>query len=545
MEKYKESFIRLIKNKGFIITVIIVAVASYGYLLEHCTVNIDTLSGDRYYKGGDLIAQGRLLGPVIDKIFNVMNYYPFFADFIAVIFLIISAVLYCTLFDVVSKGKVKMISYTIFACFFISYPLIMEVMPFIPMGISIGLGFCLVALSLIAYNECLITKKVSLFIFSIITLFGAISLYESFAVVYIIGVLASMLLKILFGSDEKIKLGQNIFNGLLYIIPLCIAIMLSFVLPVLILKCTNIHTTSRPDKISMYKDLGFIGGLKNFVNTVIMNYFINALGYLPITFLVIGIIVSIIMGIVLSIKRKNCSIFLVILGMNVSLFLLSLIQAKSSYYRACQQFQLFVAFIFMVLTQLMLTIDMKKCLRYSFIFIMFFMIFYQVKETYKWQFINDIRYQKEKSDMTILAHELVSNYDVENKPVVFCGCYIPAKIILDEVFINKDSFHYKVLEWYCKNFYPENLENVDYYHVVETSMFSYVLWSVDAFYPEETANSELLKFFKYLGYEFKPGSIDMYEKAKSMVTDENIPVWPKNGSIVDTGEFICIHFYRK
>ena len=204
MEKYKQSFIKLITNKSFLITVIIVAIASYGYTLEHVAVNIDVLSADKFMEGTELIAQHRLMGPIIERIFNIMDFYPFLGDFIAVILLIISAILYCSLFDVISKGKIKNIAYTIFACFFISYPLIMEIFVFSPMGISIALGFCLIAISLMFIHEAFIDKKKSKFVIGTIALWCAISFYESFAVVYIVGVLSITLLEILYANCPKV-----------------------------------------------------------------------------------------------------------------------------------------------------------------------------------------------------------------------------------------------------------------------------------------------------------------------------------------------------
>ena len=153
MEKYKNTFIKFLKTPIFIVPLIIVLIGSYGYLLTHATVNMDNLSGDRYYDENELIKQQRLASPIIDKIFDIMDFYPFFGDFIAVLILFIAVILFCTLFDFLSKGKIKMIAYTIFACFFVSYPMIMESFAFTPMGISIGLGFCCIAISLFLFNE--------------------------------------------------------------------------------------------------------------------------------------------------------------------------------------------------------------------------------------------------------------------------------------------------------------------------------------------------------------------------------------------------------
>ena len=230
MEKYKKSAINLIKNPIFIVPVIIVAIASFGYLLSHSTVNVDVLSADRYFYGNELVSQQRIFAPLINKVLNIMGFYPFLVDFLAVLFLIISTILYCSFFDVISKNKIKTIAYTIFSCFFISYPLMMEYFTYEPMGLTTSFGFCFIAISLILFYEYLLSHKKTLFIFSIIILWCAISLYESFATVNIMGVLGTILIDILYVNEKKLKLSKNILIGIKYLIPLIIAILFNYII---------------------------------------------------------------------------------------------------------------------------------------------------------------------------------------------------------------------------------------------------------------------------------------------------------------------------
>ena len=333
MEKYKKSAIKLLKTPTFIVPLIIVTIASFGYLLTHTAVSVDVLASDRYTDGIELIAQQRLLAPIIDKIFNIMDFYPFLVDFIAVLFLILATILFCSLFDVVSKSKIKTISYTIFSCFFISYPLMMEIFPYTPAGLSIAIGFCLTALSLIVFYEFLSCKKKKLTILSGICLWGAISLYESFATVYIMGVLAIILIKILFVNDKKEKLRNHILEGIWYIINLVVVIMINSIVTSMILNIFHISSSTNPFKDISYKTEGIIGGIDRLIDKTIIYFLINALGYLPITILVISSIISIIMSIVLSIRKKDISIFVVMLGMNITILSLSIIQGDSAAYR--------------------------------------------------------------------------------------------------------------------------------------------------------------------------------------------------------------------
>ena len=541
MAKYKDLVLKFFKNPMFIIPLIIVTIGSFGYLLGHETINIDVLSSDRYYGENVLIEQGRLMAPLIDKIFNIMNFYPFLADFIAVLFLMLGAILFCAFFDSASKGKIKMIAYTIFACFFVSYPLLMEAFVFEPMGISIALGFCFIAISLMLLNECLKTNSNKLFIGGTILLWCAISLYESFAVVYIVGVFLLLLVKILYENESRQSIKEYILTGLKFVAPLVIAILFNFVVTnaVIIIWVKKINMYA--DKNILYGDLGIVGGIKNVFNTVMVKYVINGLGYLPITFLVISSLISFVLGIILSVKKRNFLIFLSILGMNLSLLMLSIIQGKASYYRTCQQFQLFISFIFMILTQCILNINIKKFLKNAFLFIMFLMIFYQVKEIYKLQYVNNLKYQKEKNDMILIANELQKKYDVKNKPVIFVGEYELPSCVKEAVGIKKGSLHYKVLDYYNKNFNNAKID-IDNYITVENSVKSYVNWAKLAFVSQEKANIENIKFFKYLGYDFKEGTIDMYIEAEVISRADNLPKWPKEGSIFETDDYIAVNF---
>ncbi len=419
MEKYKKSFINLLKTPVFIIPLIIVAIGSYGFLLSHSAVNVDTLSANRYYDEGLFISQQRVVGILVDKIFNIMDFRPFLGDFIAVLLLMIASGLYCSLFDNISKNKIKTIAFTVFSCFFISYPLIMEIFTYSPIGICISLGFCFTAISLMLMEEFLNLKKKRFFVLSSIFLCGAISIYESFVLVYIMGVFASILIKILFANEKKLTMKENILIGIKYLISLILVIIVYYIIANLTIWIFKAPKDLYSNKKIYYSMMEPLKAVKNLIYTVVVNYFINGFSYLPITFLVISSIISIVIGLVFAIKRKDDSIWLMILGMNFTLILLSIIQGKAAQYRTCQQFQLFVSIIFMLLTQFVIASNTKKYMKNIIVFIMFLMIFYQVKDIYKWQYLNDLRYQKEKNDMIAIGNELVKNYGVENKPIVF------------------------------------------------------------------------------------------------------------------------------
>ncbi len=540
MKEYKDIFVDFIKNPKYIVPLIIVAIAGFGYLLMHSTINVDVLSAERYFEGTELIAQSRLMGPIIEKIFNVMNYSPFFVDFLAVLFLISATTLFCTLFKKIAGKKINIVAYTIFSCLFISYPLMMEAFTYTPMSLSLALAFNFTVISLILALEYVNYNKIKNLIISTIFIWMAISLYESFATVYLMGVASVILIKILYADKEKLKLKEHIIFGIKYIIPLAIAIVFNFLITSAILSIFNIKQSSNSAKEISYTIIGLIRGIKYLISTVIIDYDISALAYLPITILLACRVISLIMGTVLSVKRKDSSIILIMIAMNLTILSLSIIQGQSARYRTCQQFQLFVAVIFMIIIQITLGLNVKKWIKNSIIALTCLVIFYQVKDMYKWEYVNDLRYQKEKQDAILIGNEIESKYDYKNKPIVFVGDYDMPSNVKQYICVDTNSLHFKVLKYFVDNFSIKKIKDIENYQYTQTNVQSYIEWGITAFINERTPNVELIKFFNWLGYDFKLADCSAFTK-ECKTKDEN-PQWPQEGAIYETEEYIVVNF---
>lgn len=542
MKEYKEIAVNFMKKTDYIIPLILVTIASYGYFLINSTVNVDVLSSERYFKGEYLIAQKRIAGPILERIFGIFDFYPFLADFIAVIFFIIASILFCTLFYVISNGKIKTIAYTIFSCLFVSYPLMMQILPYIPMGISIGLGFSLVAISLLSFKKFLDSNAFYYTIISVLTLWCSISLYESFTTVYIMGVLSILLIKLLFENENNKKLSENIKEGLKYLLPLIMAVLLNVIISNLILKFFNIKVASNAQKNILYFSNGIVDTIKNLFCTIIIDYFIAAFGYLPLTILLMSSIISFIIGVVFSIRNKNISIFLIIIGMNVTLLLLSIIQGTAAPYRTCQQFPIFIGVILMILTQLILSSCISKCIKNIFIFFISLVILYQVKDLYCWEYLNNLRYQKEKQDVITIGNDIIKNYNYKEKPVIFLGKYELPLQVKEKITVKKDSLYYKALNCYNKMFPNNKIENLDNYIYTQTSIQSYINWGISAFATNgEPINIELIKFFNLLGYDIKPSDIDVKSYIK-LIYEMNSKFKNANKTLIfETEEYILVY----
>lgn len=545
MEFYKENAEKLLKNIKFIIPVLITALLSFGFVVTHSSVNIDTLAYNRYFEEGELLAQGRFTAPLINKIFNVMNFNPFFVDTIAVILLITAAVLWCLLFKKVSKNRFKDIVYTIFACVFLSYPLICEIFTYTPASLSIGLSYCLTAFALIVGYELMVNKDKKILRLSIQTvlLCLAVYLYESFAAVYLCGIFMIFIIEYVY-NKENFKFLELLKKGLMFILPLIVAIVLGRVIIAVIWRVFDITESENAEKTIIYLKFGIIGGIKNLVKTFIGSYVLTATYYLPLTVLAISFVILVILAIKDSIKNKSCIVLLLFVGLCVSTLALSIVQGMASPYRTCQTFAIFISFAFMIGVQDVLEKSKFKVLNGILIFIVFTVVFYQAKELHRQFYINYMRYENEKNTIVTIGNELIRNHDT-SKPVYFVGSYGYGKNVLDELMVSEDDIRLKFsrkLNYILGN--PSATYDYEYMYAIrygQTNVNSYINWSINAFWRDEKANVELIKWFNLLGYNIKAGGKNMMDEVKK-VSENNSNHFPKAGYIVETDKYIVVNF---
>lgn len=535
INKYIMELKFFINKKAYIIPVILVAIFSYGFVITHYSINIDTLSANRYFEDGVLIGQGRLTATIIHKIFNVMEFNPFFVDGIAVFLLVISAICLCALFKQITNNSLVLMSYTMFSYLFLSYPIINEIFVYTPASLSVALGFLLISFSFIFIYECIGTPKLSYIVYTTLLVFFSTSLYESFFPVYLVGMFIILILNFL-TKNEKITFKMFIQKFCILLIPALIALLLSLLIPKIAIIALNIEINNHAEKTIHYKSLGIIGGLKNLFTTMIEDYFINGLFYLPIGVFVISNIISIISGIVLSVKKKNYIFLILFLGLNVSAISLSILQGKATAYRTCQTFQIFCAFAIMILYQLIITSNINKTLKVVTTLAVCLLIFYQVKNLHTIFYLNYVRYEEEKNTLIKICNEIEMKYGTD-KPVVFFGNYELSNYITEQIYVKKDDSRMKL----ARNFLSLlNIDSDTYnkdYKYIQTNVNSYLMWSQFAF---GEVNTELFKWIDILGYKLKPGSVENLSEAYNYVKSLR---QPNNNEIqiIERPEYIIVN----
>lgn len=538
MKSLKEEIEFFTKKIEYIIPLIITAILSFGFVITHYSVNIDTLSSERYFREGELLTQHRFGGVLLDKIFGVMEYNPFFVDCLAVIFLIMASIAFCILFKKISNNKVNIVAYTIFSCLFVSYPLINEIFSYTPMSFLICFSFFITAIVLNLLYSYRKNNKIRNLVYAGLLMCLIISAYESSAPVLLCGFFIIEILDCIYNNRNK-KIREAITNLVIMIIPFVSALIIYSLVSNLILMLWNIMPGgSYPAKEIMYKELGLIGGIKNLIDTIFYNYIVNAFLYLPITIMLISCVIMFILGIVYGIKRKNVTIFLLFLGSISTLFLLSILQGSSALYRTCQVFQIFSAFAFMILIQSLINLNKAKLIKNICICLMFLVIFYQAKDLNKYFYLNYTRYEQEKIALTSMAEQLKLNYDIKNKPVVFIARYSLSNYIKERCYIKTDTLGARMANILVSVYDPNNKtyseENEYIYKPIDSNINSYLNWSAIAF---NEVNTEMLKWLDILGYDyFKQGTQDMLKDAIKKILSKEVAL--ERNSIYEFDDYI-------
>ena len=198
IKKLNEEIRYFLNNKMYVISLIIAAVAGYGYQLTHGTCGIDDIAIDMYFEDGLGVAIGRWPFFYINKLVNVADYQPCIMDFAAVLLLMLAAVLWSALVRSIVKIELPIMCYVVFSTMFMVYSLIAEVFIFY-LHNGIAIIYCLVAICLYGFyyiylSRLDVKKLIGMNVIFAILMCVAISFYESAANMYLFGALGVIFL---------------------------------------------------------------------------------------------------------------------------------------------------------------------------------------------------------------------------------------------------------------------------------------------------------------------------------------------------------------
>ena len=499
MEKIKEDYKiatkYFLKNKLFIVTIILVTILSFGFTITNPSVGMDETAFDRYYQNKEMLESGRWGSYLLYSGLGIIEFIPFWIDFLVATIIAFIAVMWCIFLKKNLQEKLSIGAYLVFATIFISFPIINESYIFSNSSLAVMLGTFLASLGIMLFYENYnnIHKKMIYLLISII-LAVAFSMYEACGQIMLVSICITTLLMLYTNKDKKIK---EIFKYAFCALGILISGVILDEIIVKLIYMAGVRASNEADKEISWGKYGIVESLQ-----LIMINIVNAMRntkYFPVlifdTFSGIGLAISILQ----SDKKKNWMILIIFIAMFLSNFGISILQLDSVMYRTCASWGLFIAAIVMVAYKFLSEYKITKILA----IIMIGMLVLQQTKTLNQLFYNDyMRYQKDLHIAYELIYDLEKDYDT-SKPLVIMGT--PYKGRGD--------------------------------YGAQSNSLSVLWWGKKAF---NDNGREFIKFLNSLGYDFKIPTDEEYEKGK--IEAEKMGNYPKAGSIKELEDCIVINF---
>ncbi len=568
------------KNKRiYLFLLSLTALLGYGFFVTHGTVGIDDTPYKYYFEDGLNVVVGRWVLFLVNKVFSIANFAPFFTDLAGVLLLMLAACVWTTLFYRISGRKIPLWAYCFSACIFISSPLLSEVYTYY-LHNGVSLGYLFVGLSLMGLDKSFdVTKtqkhRIAMFSMAVLSLFIAAGCYESFVVVWLAGVLLVLLTKRYVGVPCKVFKSLLAAAGVVVLAILLRTLMIPLTTFVFGLQELQGEAIQR----SLGEMLGWMfetdawAEFAMAIKRIYVMYFAFGYAYYPIRIFVYAGVLLTLAGIGYAIYKKDAWIFVLTIGSFIACFLLVLIEGSATLYRSAQFLPLICGYGALLLGFIVKdltagrpcrldakakantkettenagfknslpkkTIPWYKLCRGISVALLSIILWNQCADLNKWFYMDWMKYEAAKETAGRVYYELQNEFDT-GKPVVFTGVANPPKGIINDAYVTLYSeTYYKIKR--LTDLVDENLI-YKYYRdygvwVAQTPALSVLDWGINAF----EGGEEMQKFFRMHGYDYVVNT-DREVFAEASQTSLDWPKFPAEGSIQDMGEYIIVHF---
>ena len=302
------------------------------------------------------------------------------------------------------------------------------------------------------------------------------------------------------------------------------------------------------------------------MRTMFLYYGFAAVDYFAVFVYVAAVLVGIVLAILLSVRHKSMIPILAYGVMIVASMSMSILLGLAANYTMAQALVILVAYTALVLYTVA---ERQKVSRVIASVLLVLLVLNQAKSLNTWSVINYERYDYEISVVDHIGQDLVSEYDVESKPVVFIGAedapYLPEALIKSResdhplvktaqqavlavcVAVLPTSYYERVGEFYGQELHnaSDMFEYVQQIRNRSSSSVSYLSWAAkesswyDA-YEKEDYMWPIYALFESRGYVLMRATEDDYAAVIDMYT--TCPAYPKAGYITETDEYIVVNF---
>ena len=528
------------KNKVYLLFLGFSALFSYGYLVTHSAVGIDDTPYAYYFEEGLSAIVGRWVLFLLNQVLDIGDYAPFLTDLAAVLILMAAVTVWCALFYSILGETVPKLGYIMFACLFVSCPLLSEVFTYyLHNGVALGYLFC--GVSLCFFREGLKRGKcIGPFAGSVLFLWAALGCYESFMTVWLLGLCLFLLSERFASLQRKILPALGIGAAAAVLAIVLRSLMIAGVTAVFGLEYLKEEAVQRSigEMLSWMLAPGALGEFAMVLKRMFVMYGVFALAYYPIKIFVLASAVIVSFSLYRSIRKRDPWIFLLCAGAFLAAFLLAFVEGKATLYRAAQFLPVICGYGALVLVYAARKLFLKKAPRAVITALLCVILWNQCADMNRWFYVDYLKYEDAKNTMNQVVYVLEKDFDT-SKPVVFTGTYeIPKSIIADAyVEYNSETF-YQMLR--ITSLVDEHLLEKFYRDygvwVAQTPSLSVIDWGRYAFDSDE----ELVRFAAMHGHELVPLLDGDYAAAEEYSL--TLPEFPAEGSVVDMGDYIIVHF---
>ncbi len=559
---------KVYNSKAYVLLLCLTALCGYGFKVMNPTMGIDDTPYAYYFEEGLAAVVGRWVLFSLNKIFHISDFAPFITDFVAVLILMLAVTVWGTLFYSVLGDRIPRKGYWLFSCIFLSCPLIAEVFTYyLHNGVATGYLFCGCSLCLLRFgwNDWMAgRRKAGLqgLMWSVAAMVVAMGCYESFMIVWLVGVLLLLMAERLAGSGKKV-FRKLVCAAVVAAVAMVVrSIVLEIVIAVFELSALRDEAVLR----SVGEMLGWMtqpGAWSDFAMTLkrtFVMYGVFAYAYYPIKIFVLSAAVILVFGLWRSFRQRDGWIVILAVGAFIAAFLLVLVEGSPTLYRSAQFLPLICAFGMLLatygvkgLTDVLQKksgkgkqgagvakwrVVVAKTAQVIFAVVAAGIVWNQCTDLNKWFYVDYRKYQYTKEYMSQVAYALKADFDL-SKPVLFTGQWENPKSIVGDAYVEIGSETYFKMKRITDRVDEHLLEKFYRTHgvwVAQTPSLSVVSWGKYAFETDE----ELVRFLGHHGHEIRPlTDSSYYEDAEAHGVD--MPSFPEEGSIEDMGDYIIVH----
>lgn len=558
------------QNRLFMGILLLTAVCAYGYKITSITIGIDDTPSQYYFEEGLIAIVGRWVLFLLNKVVSLAEFAPFVTDFAAVVLLVLAAMVWTVLFYSIFGEKIPMTGYAFFAAIFLSSPLISEVFTyFLHNGIAMGYLCCGISLCCVRQWQCgtaglrkgagfprefwgVVVKNIFP---AAVFLWIAMGCYESFMILWLAGLMLLLLSERI--SREKQGVWRTLIIGAVTALSAVVlrSLMIITVTKVFHLEYLQGEAVQRSitEMLGWMLQPGAFSELAMILKRTFVLYGVFGYAYLPIRVFVLSAIVIAAVALWKAIRGKDLWALVLWPAAYLAAFSLLVIEGKATLYRSAQFLPVFCGYGALLFAYAIagLTTAWEKrtghrwiqktasLVRGAAVLILAAVTWNQCMDMTKWFYVDEKKYEAAVETVNRVALDLEKNFDT-SKPVVFTGNYeIPYSIIRD-AYVEYGTETYFKMKRLTDLIDPDLLDKYNRSYgvwVAQTPALSVIDWGRYAFDNDE----ELVKFFAMHGHELvalRDGSLYAQAEEESL----ELPQYPREGYIVDKGEYIIVHF---